>query len=106
MPKDPAHQLQALYVAGYELETFERYPKAIGVSRGDRLVLLVPGPDGLQMLGTPGWKLNGELAVLTSVDGRPIFQYKQQILDATPERRDELGRFRDEVKRILSESGE
>ena len=104
MPKDPAHQLQALYVAGFELETFERYPRAIGVCRGECLVLLVPGPDGLQMLGTPGWKLGGELGVLTSREGSPVFQYKDRVLEATAERREELARFRDDVVRILRDA--
>jgi len=106
MPKDPAHQLQALYVAGFELQTFERYPKAIGVSRGECLVMLVPGPDGLQMLGTPGWRIGEDLAVLTTVSGRPAFQHKDRVVEATEQRREALVRFRDEVRRILDGSGD
>jgi hypothetical protein len=30
---DSAEQLQRLYLAGFELQTFERYPKCIGVVR-------------------------------------------------------------------------
>jgi len=100
--KDPAEQLQALYVAGFDLEQFERYPKAIGIVRGECMVLLVPGgPEGLQMLGTPGWKIGAELAVLTTVAGRQVFQFKDNIVEATPERLEQLAAFRGDVVRIL-----
>lgn len=98
---DPAEQLQALYVAGFDLEIFERYPKAIAIVRGECIALLVPGPDGLQTLGTPGWKIGTELAVLTTVEGRQVFQFKQQILEATEERRYALAVFREDLLRTI-----
>lgn len=99
--KDPAEQLQALYVAGFDLEQFERYPKAIGIVREECMVLLVPGPDGLQLLGTPGWKIDSELAVLTTIAGQQVFQFKEKQLEATPERLDRLRQFREAVVQIL-----
>jgi hypothetical protein len=30
---DPAEQLQQIYLAGFEIETFERFPKCVGVVR-------------------------------------------------------------------------
>jgi hypothetical protein len=98
---DPAEQLQALYVAGFDLETFERYPKSVAVVRGECIALLVPGPDGLQILGSPGWKIGSELAVLTTVEGKPVFQFKQQMVEATEERRNLLQVFRDDLIRIM-----
>ena len=41
---DSAEQLQRLYLAGFELETFDRFPKAIGVLRDGCIAFLVPGP--------------------------------------------------------------
>jgi len=100
--KDPAEQLQALYVAGFDLEQFERYPKAVGVVRGECMVLLVPGGlEGLQMLGTPEWKIGTELAVLTTLAGRQVFQFKDNVVEATPERLEQLAAFRGDVLRIL-----
>ncbi len=99
--RDPAEQLQALYIEGFELEQFERYPKAVGVVRGECLALLVPGPDGLQILGTPGWKLGAELGVLTTVGGKPVFQFKQHMVEATDERRAALKAFREDILRIM-----
>jgi hypothetical protein len=100
---DPAEQLQKLYVAGFELEMFERYPKAVGVVRGECFALLVPGVDGMQIVGTPGWKIGSELAVLTTVDSQPMFQFKDKRVPATPERREALRQFREDLLRVMRE---
>jgi hypothetical protein len=73
---DSAEQLQRLYLAGFELQTFERYPKCIGVVRDNFVALLVPGVDGLQILGTPGWRMGEVMGVLTQREGRQVFQAK------------------------------
>jgi hypothetical protein len=98
---DPAHQLQQIYLAGFELKTFDRFPKCVGVVRDDCIALLVPGPDGLQMLGTPGWQIGEVMGVLTEVGGRQVFQAKQEIVEATPERLGLLTRFREDLARVL-----
>jgi hypothetical protein len=98
---DSAEQLQRLYLAGFELQTFERYPKCIGVVRENFVALLVPGVEGLQILGSPGWRMGEVMGVLTEREGRKIFQAKNEVVDATPERLEALQRFRDELKRLL-----
>jgi hypothetical protein len=98
---DSAEQLQRLYLAGFELQTFERYPKCIGVVRESFVALLVPGVDGLQILGTPGWRMGEVMGVLTEREGRKVFQAKDEVLDATPERLEALQKFHDELKRLL-----
>jgi hypothetical protein len=99
---DSAEQLQRLYLAGFELQTFERYPKCIGVIRENCVALLVPGVDGLQVLGTPGWRMGEVMGVLIEREGRRVFQAKTEIVEATPERLAILQRFRDEVAEVLS----
>jgi hypothetical protein len=99
---DSAEQLQQLYLAGFELQTFERYPKCIGVIRDNCVALLVPGVDGLQILGTPGWRMGEVMGVLTEKDGQQVFQAKSEIVEATTERLAILQRFRDEVAEVLS----
>ncbi len=101
---DSAAQLQHIYLAGFELQTFERYPKLIGVTKGDCVALLVPGVDGLQIMGTPGWRMGEVLGVLTEVAGRKVFQAKSEIVEATPERIAELEAFRAELHRLLADS--
>ena len=98
---DSAEQLQRIYLAGFEVQTFERYPKCIGVVRDGCVALLVPGVDGLQILGTPGWRMGEVMGVLTEREGRKVFQAKSEIVEATPERLALLQRFCDELAELL-----
>jgi hypothetical protein len=98
---DSAEQLQRLYLAGFELQTFERYPKCIGVIRESCVALLVPGVDGLQVLGTPGWRMGEVMGVLTEREGRKVFQAKTEVVEATAERLEALQKFREELVGLL-----
>jgi hypothetical protein len=99
---DPAEQLQRIYLAGFELQTFDRYPKCVGVIRDHCIALLVPGVDGLQVLGTPGWRMGEVIGVLTEKEGRQVFQAKSEIVEATPERLEILQKFRTDLANLLS----
>ena len=99
---DPAEQLQRLYLAGFNFQTFDRFPKCVGVVRGSCIALVVPSVGGLQMLGTPGWRIGEAIGVLTRQEGRQVFQAKQEIVDATPERLEALSRFRTDLQAILT----
>ncbi|HLX84866.1 MAG TPA: hypothetical protein VKR59_13275 [Terriglobales bacterium] len=98
---DSAEQLQRLYLAGFELQTFERYPKCIGVVRGDCVALLVPGVDGVQILGTPGWRMGEVMGVLTEKAGKKVFQAKDETQEATPERLEALQQFREQLTQVI-----
>ncbi len=98
---DPAEQLQRLYLADFDLQTFDRFPKAIGVLRDGCIAFLVPGPDGLQILGNVGWQMGESLGPLVERGGQKIFVHKQETLEATPERIATLERFRDDLLTIL-----
>lgn len=98
---DPAEQLQRIYLAGFELQTFDRYPKCVGVIRDNCIALLVVGADGLQILGTPGWRMGEVMGVLTEREGRKVFQAKSEIVEATPGRLEALQKFHDELKELL-----
>jgi hypothetical protein len=97
----PEEQLQQLYLAGFELETFERFPKAIGVVRDNCIAFLVPGADGLQILGNIGWRMGESLGPLVERDGRKVFVHKQEMIEATPDRIFILERFKANLKAIL-----
>lgn len=99
--RDPAEQLQQLYMAGFELQTFERFPKAIGVLRDNCIAFLVPGPEGLQIMGNVGWRMGESLGPLVERDGRKVFVHKQEILEATPEHIATLEKFKSDLKMIL-----
>ena len=98
---DSAEQLQRIYVAGFELQTFDRYPKCVGVIRDNCVALLVPGVDGLQILGTPGWRMGEVMGVLTEREGRQVFQAKDEIVEATPEKLETLSLFRRDLSKLL-----
>lgn len=98
---DSAEQLQRIYLAGFELQTFDRYPKCIGVIRDNCVALLVPGVDGLQVLGTPGWRMGEVMGVLTEKEGRKVFQAKLEIVEATSERIEALNKFRGDLSELL-----
>ena|SRR5215813_3916746 len=98
---DPAEQLQALYAAGFELKTLERFPRAIGVLRNSCIVLLQPGAHGLEMIGRPGWQIGESIAVLTEKDGRKVFRAKSETVEATDLRIAELLRFEKDLSEIL-----
>jgi hypothetical protein len=102
---DPAEQLQRLYLAGFDLQTFDRFPKCVGVVRDGCIALLVPSTGGLQMLGMPGWRMGEAIGVLVETGGRQVFQAKQEILEATPERLEILDRFRADLRELLSQDG-
>jgi len=98
---DPAEQLQQIYLAGFELKVFDRFPKCVGVVRYNCIALLVPSADGLQMVGTPGWLMGEAMGVLVETGGRRVFQAKQEMVEATPERLETLRRFREDLRRLL-----
>ena len=76
---DLAEQLQRIYLAGFELQTFDRYPKCVGVIRDNCIALLVPGVDGFQVLGTPGWRMGEVMGVLTRVGGKARRSFRPRL---------------------------
>jgi hypothetical protein len=99
---DPARQLQAIYLAGFEIETFERFPSAVGVTKGSCIALMEPTAQGLRMIGEPGWHMGDVLGVLVKKAGAPVFQSKGELVEATPERLAELESFRLELIELMS----
>jgi hypothetical protein len=99
----PEEQLQRLYLAGFELQTFDRFPKAVGVLRDNCIAFLVPGPEGLQILGNVGWRMGESLGPLVERQGRKVFVHKGETMEATPDRIQTLERFRRDLKAILGE---
>lgn len=98
---DPSTQLQSLVEAGFALETFDRYPKAVGAMRDGCIALLEVRADGLRLVGQPGWRMGEVMGLLVERSGRQLFQYKSEMVEATPERLAALRRFREHLESLL-----
>ena len=90
---DPAEQLQRSISPDSSSRHSTGFPSAWGSAR-NCIALLVPSVGGLQMWALlagvwarPIWRPDVK-------EGRPVFQAKQEIVDATPERLATLRRFR------------
>jgi hypothetical protein len=99
---DPSEQLQRLYLAGFELQTFERYPSSIGVLRDGCIALLRATSAGLEVIGKPGWRMGDLMGVLVEKDGRQVFQAKSEMVEASPDRLAALRRFREDLEHHLN----
>lgn len=99
---DPAAQLARIYQAGFDIQTFERYPKAIGVIRDGVIALFEATPEGLRMIGLPGWRMGEMMGVLVEREGRQVFQAKSELVEATAEKLENLRRFREELENLLA----
>jgi len=98
---DPSQQLQRLVEAGFTLQTFERFPRSLGILKGECIALVEPTPEGLKIIGTPGWRMGEVMGVLVTRGCRQVFQAKAETLDATPERVEALAHFRAELASFL-----
>jgi hypothetical protein len=99
---DAAAQLQGIYLAGFEIETFEQFPNAVGVAKGGCIALVEPTANGLRLIGQPGWRMGGVLGVLVELGGKKIFQAKSERVEATPDRLAELEHFRYELEELMT----
>lgn len=99
---DPARQLQAIYLAGFEIETFDRFPNAVGVTKGSCIALVEPTAQGLRLIGQPGWHMGEVLGVLVEKAGTQVFQSKGEMVEATAERLAELENFRLELEALMA----
>ncbi|HJW99707.1 MAG TPA: hypothetical protein VJ453_06085 [Terriglobales bacterium] len=98
---DASEILQSLYLAGFELQTSERFPRVIGVFKGECIALLEPKDNGLRFMGRPGWRMGDVIGVLTTKNNQKVFQAKDQVVEATPERLKQLADFEAELLGLL-----
>jgi len=99
---DPSSQLARLYQAGFDVQTLERFPRAVAVVRDNCIALLESTPEGLKLVTTPGWRMGESIGVLVEQSGRKVFQHKSETIEATPERLETLRRFREELESLLA----
>jgi hypothetical protein len=99
---DPAEQLARIYQAGFDVQQCERYPRAIGVVRDGVIALFEATPEGLRMIGVPGWRMGEVMGVLVEREGRQVFQAKSEVIEATAEKLEAVRRFRADLENLLA----
>lgn len=60
-----------------------------------------PTPDGLKLIGQPGWRMGELQGVLVVRAGKRVFQAKAELVEATPDRLAELEDFRRRLEELL-----
>jgi hypothetical protein len=96
--------VERLFAAGFRPAIIPPYEKAICMRRGDCAAVLSPVRNGgLQLMAPPSYVIDGNFSVKLKRDTGDVFVWKQKELAATPERADELEKFRKELSSILEE---
>ena len=105
MPELSAHQmkiLEELYAAGFRPVAISPYESALCVRRGECAAILAPVPSGgLKLLAPPAYLIEGNLSVMVRRGGRDLFVWKHRGIEATPERRTALDKFRSDLTVLL-----
>jgi hypothetical protein len=94
--------LQALHARGYQIVAFPMYASHIGIRRGPCAALLAPLGNGtLEIYGSPGYVIGNNIAVRITEGPRSYFVWKQERLEATPDRLAELAAFTSDLETAL-----
>jgi hypothetical protein len=94
--------LERCAAAGFAVVAFPMYASAAGVRKGNCAALLSPVPNGgMRILGEPSFLVDGNLTVRVHRHGKEYFVWKKTQLEATPERLQELSRFRQDLDAVL-----
>jgi hypothetical protein len=102
------HQMKVLeraFAAGFQPVAIPPYESALCVRRGECAAVLtaVPG-GGLRLLAPPTLLVDGNLSVKLKRGHGEVFIWKKKEVAATPERLEELAKFREELTGILEAS--
>lgn len=101
---DPSQQLARLYQVGFDIQSLERFPRALGVVRDNCIALLEATPDGLKLVTTPGWRMGESIGVLVEQSGRQVFQHKSEIVEASPDKLAQLQKFKEDLNTVLQQA--
>jgi hypothetical protein len=105
MPELTPQQMKTferLFAAGFRPMAIPPYESALCVRRGECAAVLTPVPDGgLRLLAPPSYIVDGNLSVRLKRGTGEVFVWKKKEIGATPERLNELAKFRQELTEIL-----
>jgi hypothetical protein len=94
--------MERLFEAGFRPVAIPPYENALCLKRGDCAAVLAPVPNGgLKMLAPPSYMVVGNLSVKLKRGPGEVFVWKKNEVEATPDRLEELSRFKRELMQIL-----
>src|SRR5262245_35559236 len=97
--------LEKAFAAGFQPVAIPPYESALCVRRGECAAVLTAVPNGgLRLLAPPTVLVEGNLSVKLKRGKGEVFVWKKGEVPATPERMEELARFREELTTILTET--
>ena len=94
--------MERLFEAGFSPVAIPPYENAVCLKRGDCAAVLAPVPNGgLKVLAPPSYLVAGNLSVKLKRGSGEVFVWKKNEVEATPDRLEELARFKRELMQIL-----
>jgi hypothetical protein len=94
--------MERLFAAGFRPIAIPPYENALCLKKGECAAVLAPVPNGgLKVLAPPSYLVAGNLSVKLKRKSGEAFVWKKSELEATPDRLEELERFRRELTHIL-----
>ena len=94
--------MESLFEAGFRPIAIPPYENALCLKRGDCVAVLAPVLNGgLRVLAPPSYLVAGNLSVKLKRGAGEVFVWKKNEVEATPDRLEELARFRRELTQIL-----
>ena len=99
---DPAEQLQRIYLAGFELQAFERYPNSIGVIRDGCIACCDRLLQDCKSSALPAGAWAKSWACWLRKKAEQVFQAKTEFIEATPERLAALQKLKVDLEELLT----
>ena len=94
--------VERLFEAGFRPIAIPPYENALCLKRGDCAAVLAPVPSGgLKVLAPPSYLVAGNLSVKLKRGPGEVFVWKKNEVEATPDRLEDLARFKRELMQIL-----
>ena len=93
-----AQILQRLYTQGFQIVAFPMYANYVGVRKGECAALLAPVPSGgFTIFGAPTCMVGDNLGARVTRSDGDYFVWKNDKVEATPQRRSKLDQFSAEL---------
>ncbi|MBI3895766.1 MAG: hypothetical protein HY313_07520 [Acidobacteria bacterium] len=96
--------LEQLMQAGFTFRNFPTYPRHLGVEKNNCIALLELNAEGQwKQFSSPGYLLDGQIALLVEREGKPRFVYKKKQVLAEGTILENFLRFQRELRSLLEQ---